>query len=141
MNEETVEFINNLCTRANKFVDDENYEKAISYFKKALKLIPEPVEDSSMATWILVGIGESLFLQGSYTRALRYMNHAVACRDGLGNPFIHFSLGQLNYEVQNFERAKDEFIRVYMLGEMELFQNADVKYFDFLRKEVDLREI
>ena len=140
MNERIKALINSLSEEGNAFIESENYSKAILVFEKALDLIPEPIEDSSMATWLLVAIGDSYFLQENYLKSLKYMNHAVACRDGLGNPFIHFRLGQLNYELENYERAKDELIRVYMLGEMELFRNADVKYFDFLRSNVDLRE-
>ena len=140
MNERINALINSLSEEGNAFIEDENYSKAILVFEKALALIPEPIEDSSMATWLLVAIGDSYFLQENYLKSLKYMNHAVACRDGLGNPFIHFRLGQLNYELENYERAKDELIRVYMLDEMALFRNADVKYFDFLRSNVDLRE-
>ena len=140
MKEKTIKLVNRLCEKGNKSCDDGNYEQALHYFLGALKFIPKPIENSSMATWILAAIGDTYFLKNEYQSALNYMNHAVASRDGLGNPFIHFRLGQLNFEIGNTARAKEEFIRVYMVGEMGLFRNSEPKYFDFLRENVNLRE-
>ncbi|SHM03275.1 hypothetical protein SAMN02746009_03838 [Hymenobacter psychrotolerans DSM 18569] len=60
------------------------------------------------------------------------------CPDAIGNPLIHLRLGQVQYEMGNFAKAKDELMRAYMGQGEEIFEGEDEKYFTFLKQEVAL---
>ena len=50
------------------------------------------------------------------------------CPNAIGNPFIHLRLGQVQYELDDFERAKDELARALILGGSGIFEEEDLKY-------------
>lgn len=51
---------------------------------------------------------------------------------------MHLRLGQVQYELANYEKAKDELLRAYMNAGEETFASEEKKYFHFLQKEVRL---
>jgi hypothetical protein len=60
------------------------------------------------------------------------------CPGAIGNPLIHLRLGQVQYELENFAKSKDELMRAYMCQGIEIFDGEDEKYFNFLKKETVL---
>ena len=76
--------------------------------------------------------GDTEFLRGSHEAAREALSHAMHCPDAIGNPFLHLRPGQAQFELGNFERAADELIRAYALGEEEMWAGEDPKYLDFL---------
>ncbi|HET7434617.1 MAG TPA: tetratricopeptide repeat protein [Thermoanaerobaculia bacterium] len=123
------------CTnRGNERFDEDDYEGALAEFRAALELIPKPVEDWEAATWVLASIGDALFYLDRYPEAHEALAHAVACPGGLGTAFIHLRLGQVQFELGNTDRAKDELARAYMAGGPEIFAQEDPKYITFLRR-------
>jgi tetratricopeptide (TPR) repeat protein len=120
--------------QGNQFYDAGDYRKALAKFEDGLAMRPEPIEKWEAATWCLASIGDSLFLLGRYPEAHEHLSHAMVCPDGLGNPFIHMRLGQVQLELGNIDRAKDELARAYMGGGPELFAQEDPKYLAFLRR-------
>jgi tetratricopeptide (TPR) repeat protein len=128
------ERITELSERGNQAFEDDRYEEAIEEYSRALALIPEPLEDWEAATWVLTGLGDCYYLLESHGEALSHLVRAVRCPGGLGNPFIHLRLGQVQYELGNEDRAKDELARAYMGGGPEIFEGEDPKYLTFLRR-------
>jgi len=112
----------------------EDYLKAIDEYMKALSLIPEPIEKWEASTWVLVAIGDCYFLMGDYVNAHQFLTRAMYCPDAIGNGFIHLRLGQVQFELGNEERAKDELGRAYMIDGEEPFEFEDSKYLIFLRQ-------
>lgn len=95
--------------------------------------MPPPAHDWDAATWILGAIGDAEFLRGNYAAARDDLQDAVVyCPDGLGNPFLHMRLGEAQYELGNRERAADELIRAYAMGDPDLWADEDPKYLDYL---------
>lgn len=128
------ERITELSERGNQAFEDDRYEEAIEEYSRALALIPEPLEDWEASTWVLTGLGDCHYLLESHGEALSHLVRAVRCPGGLGNPFIHLRLGQVQYELGNEDRAKDELARAYMGGGAEIFEDEDPKYLTFLRR-------
>jgi len=123
-----------LSQRGNALQDDGDVEGALRSFGAALALLPEPRRDWEAATWLLLAIGDVLFLAGAHGEALAPLQEAVRCAGGLGTPFLHLRLGQVQYELGNMARAQDELARAFMGGGEELFQGEDGKYWLYIRE-------
>ena len=109
------------------------YEQAIDEYNKGLMLLDEPKHSSEFAVMLFAGIGETYYLQHSWNEALGYFKEAVQSEGGLGDPYIHFRLGQIRFEEGEIEKAKDELMRAYMGSGNIIFQGEDHKYFDLIK--------
>jgi len=114
--------------------DAGNCQAALDEYQKALRLLPEPIEQWEASTWVLMAIGDCEFQLGDYQRAHYYLSRAMYCPGALGDPFIHLRLGQTQLELGNEERAKDELARAYMGGGKEIFADEDPKYYQFIKR-------
>jgi tetratricopeptide (TPR) repeat protein len=123
-----------LSKQGDEFAEQDRAEEALLCYEQAWTLLPEPREQWSAATWLLTAKGDALFLAGRFHAALAPLESAVRCPDGLGNPFIHLRLGQVQLELGNTERAKDELARAFMGGGDEIFEGDDPKYWRFIRE-------
>ena len=132
LNDHIYEQITALCEQGDELADAERYAEAIERFWQAWDLLPEPQTEWEAATWILAAVGDTEFLRGSHEAARDALSYAMHCPDAIGNPFLHLRLGQAQFELGNFERAADELIRAYALGEEEMWAGEDPKYLDFL---------
>lgn len=123
-----------LSERGNTLQDDAQYDEALACFREAWDLLPPPREEWEAATWLLVAIGDTLFLASRFQEAREPLQKAVYCPGGLGNPFLHLRLGQVQYELHDISRAKDELARAFMGGGDEIFEGDDPKYWRFIRE-------
>ena len=123
-----------LSERGNALQDDEQYDAALACFREAWDVLPPPREEWEAATWLLVAIGDTLFLAGRFQEAREPLQKAVYCPGGLGNAFLHLRLGQVQYELHDVARAKDELARAFMGGGDEIFEGDDPKYWRFIRE-------
>lgn len=114
----------------------KDYERAIASYRSAWALLPEPKEEWTAATWLLVAIGDVQFLSCDYQEALMTFVHAMRCPDALGNPFIHLRLGELHFEAGAKAKALDELTRAYMGAGDKIFRTEDPKYFTFLKANI-----
>lgn len=119
--------------QGNDYCDNEEWEKAIMCFDKALELLPEPKEDWEAATWLYVALGDAFFFSEKYEEALVNLNCARICPDGMANPFILLRLGESYYELGEMELAKRYLLEAYMIEGTEIFEYEDGKYFDIVR--------
>lgn len=126
-----------LIQRAKK--EQRRYQpaKAITYYKQALDLIPDPVEDSPYATQICTALGEIYFLDRDFEKAFEYFAEAIRCKGGLGLAHIHLRLGQLRFERGEMERATDELMRAYMGSGYAVFEGEDPKYYNLIKDVVE----
>ena len=124
----------------NKCFDNNEYDKALEIWKKALDLIPEPKKNFSEAVWFLTSIGDIYFIQEKYEEAFNNFEDAKnnLSGDGINNPFILLRLGQSALELGKKELATENLLRAYMLEGKEIFEEDDKKYFEFLKSKIDL---
>lgn len=130
----TYKRITSLCEHGEQKCGEERYREAIQDYEQALALIPQPVEDWEASTWVLAALGDCHYLLGDFQAAHRHLTQAMYCPDAIGNPFIHLRLGEVQLELGNQERAKDELARAYMGGGKEIFENENPRYFAFIKR-------
>jgi hypothetical protein len=124
--------IKRLCAVGGEHAERRAYPDALASYWAAWDLLPEPKRAWETATWILVAIGDANYLGGDYVAGRDNLLTAMDCPGAIGNPFIHFRLGQCQFEVGNHDRAADELMRAYMGAGREIFDQHDPKYFEFL---------
>lgn len=119
-------------------MEQGNYSQAIEQFRCAFGLVPEPYQDWEASLWLLTSLGEAYYFDGQYAQAHAALAKVMHVPSAVGNPLIHLRLGEVQFELGNTERAKDELLRAYMGGGEEIFGDEDEKYFDFLKQNVVL---
>ena len=124
---------NRLYENGNNLVASESFDAAIQSFKKAYSLIPEPKKEWEESTWVLTAIGETYFFTEDYKNALDPLLDAINCPEGLGNQLLHFRLGQVYYELGSLNDAAENLMRAYMGAGIDIFDDEDNKYLDFLK--------
>jgi hypothetical protein len=129
--------IKRLCAIGDGHAERRAYPDALASYWAAWDLLPEPKTKWEAATWILVAIGDANFLGGDYVAGRDNLSNAMRCPGAIGNAFIHFRLGQCQFEVSNHERAADELMRAYMGAGREIFDQHDPKYFQFLQSRAE----
>jgi tetratricopeptide (TPR) repeat protein len=132
------ERMDELCREGDEHLDAGDFEHALEAYRTAADLIPDPKEDWQASTWIFTAIGEALYFKGEYAEALQNLRVAVVSPGGLGNPLVHLRLGEVYYELGDFEKAGDELTRAYMGAGREIFVSENTKYISFLSTKIEL---
>ncbi|MBO0950800.1 tetratricopeptide repeat protein [Fibrella forsythiae] len=127
-----------LCEKGDNYVEVDDYKEAINCYQQAFKLVPQPYQEWEASTWILFSLGEAYFFNQEFDKAQQALQDVMHCPNAIGNPLIHLRLGQVQFELGNFVKAKDELMRAYMGEGEEIFDGEDKKYFNYLKKEVQL---
>lgn len=126
------EEIKRLCAVGDERAAAKAYAPALENYWAAWDLLPEPKTEWDAATWILAAIGDANYLGGDYVAGRDNFANAMHCPGAIGNPFIHFRLGQCRFELGEFDRAADELMRAYMGAGRKIFDQHDPKYARFL---------
>jgi hypothetical protein len=124
--------IKRLCAAGDGHAERQAYSDALASYWAGWDLLPEPKTEWEAATWILVAIGEANYLDGDFVAGRDNLSTAMHCPGAIGDPFIHFRLGQCQFEVGDHERAADELMRAYVGAGREILDQHDPKYFRFL---------
>ena len=125
--------IGDLCKLGDELAEKGDFANALGKYVEALSLVPDPVLDWEASTWILTAIGDVYFHVGDYRQSRAALEHAMRAPNAIGNPFIHLRLGQVQFELGEMERARDELARAYMGAGDEIFAEEDPKYLDLIR--------
>lgn len=124
--------IDRLCARGDIDADRGDFPQALACYWAAWDLLPEPKIRHEAATWILAAVGDANFLGADYVAGRDNLCTVMNCPGGLGNPFLHFRLGQCHYELGQMEAAYDELSRAYHTGGAALFDDDAPKYLALL---------
>ena len=138
LNDEIYQKVLTLCKAGDDQAAKGKLEEAKDSYLDALELLPSNHKEWEAATWIYVAVGDVHLRLGNYEKAFKSFYNAVQCPNGLGNPYIHFRLGQLYFEQENWEKATDEFVRAYMGAGLEIFMEDDPKYLEFLETKIKI---
>ncbi|MGE3807420.1 MAG: hypothetical protein AB7K24_22375 [Gemmataceae bacterium] len=122
-----------LSEEGNQLADKGDDAAALQKYKEAWELIPDDKANWEASTWILASTGEVFFRQRNFEKALNLFLRAVQGPNGLGNPYIHLRIGQLQFEAGNLKGAGDNLTRAYMGAGEEIFEREDPKYLTYLR--------
>lgn len=130
--------VTNLCQQGDALRTAGDLESAKKKYVAALGLLRGNPLDWEAATWIYVAIGDAHFELSDYDKAFKCFANAVQCPGGLGNPFIHLRLGQIAFELGDLARSADELTRAYMGAGLDIFEEDDPKYLQFLKTKIKL---
>ncbi len=135
------EQIEELSEKGSEYFEEENYTEAIKVWQRALSKIPDPQNAYAESLWLETSIGDAYFLLVDYEKALAHFQNAKSNieTNAYENPFIMLRLGQTLFENNLNEDAKEYLLRAYMAEGQEIFQSEDDKYFDFLKRNVQLK--
>jgi tetratricopeptide (TPR) repeat protein len=136
--ERLVQEVKGLIAEGDRFLDAEDYSQALTLYKQALSLIPEPQYDHSLSLDAFLAVGEALFFSGRYSDALSAFKAALKCPGGVEDPLVHLRLGETYYELEDLESAGDELTKAYMLARADIFEDEDTKYFSYLATLIDM---
>lgn len=125
-----------LCDKADKYIQICEFDKAIAKYEEALDLFPKDIEEYRESTMVYTAMGDACFLACEYKEAKKYFYNALDCPNGIANPYILFRLGECLYECNEREKAKEYFIKTYMLDGINLFNISHDKYFDTIKRMV-----
>lgn len=140
ISDEASEQIESLSEEGNEYFDDEDYEKAITVWKQALALIPNPQNTYAEALWLETSIGDAYFMLEKNEEAFPHFLNAKTNieENAYENPFIMLRIGQLYFEANDLDKAKEYLLRAYMFEGKEIFEGSKEKYFEFLKKHLEL---
>lgn len=125
--------------KGNDFFDDDNFSAAQAEYEAAFKLIPLPKNNYEASSWLLAGIGDCLYYQKSYQKALETFKYGEACEGGL-NAFIWLRIGECYAELEDIPNAREFLLRAYMMEGEEMFTEEDVKYQVIIQDLIDMDE-
>lgn len=112
------------------YTQQEEFEEAIKLYEQAINLLPHPKTEWN-AHLLYAALGELYFFMNQHEEALIALQNSLP--QSLGNSWFHLRLGQVQFELGNIERAKDELARAFMGEGYEIFANEDKKYFEFVK--------
>ncbi|WP_289064314.1 hypothetical protein [uncultured Zobellia sp.] len=118
-----------LIEQGNDFFEEGKLKNALVKYEIALDIVPSPKTDWEASTWLYTSIGDTFFSGGNLEAAKDNYYNALNCPDGIGNAYIHFSLGQVLYELEDYKKSKESLLKAYMLDGTAIFEDEDPKYF------------
>lgn len=130
--------ITTLCTEGDDAMDADDFDMAYEKYISALELVPDPLSDWEASTWILAALGDLYYYSGDFDQSINALGDAACCPGGQDNPFIHLRLGQCYFELGDMDHAADELARAYRSDGLEIFEDEDEKYLEFLKTKISL---
>jgi tetratricopeptide (TPR) repeat protein len=126
--------IERLSERGNELAAENNFSEALTCFREALALVPEPLESWDAGMWLLVSIGDMQFLLHDFDGARDSLMSAAKFSDeAQANPFICLRLGQSLFELGDEPRAADWLARAFLSEGAPIFEHDDSKYLTFVK--------
>lgn len=126
-----------LTDNGNKLFEIGDFDNALREYLNALEILPEPKTDWEAGLWLFTAIGDVFFVKQNYIEAKNYFFEAINCPEGYANPFVLYRLGQIFYELKDFEKAKEYMLKAYMIDGFEIFEGENTKYIDFFKRNID----
>ena len=139
LSDEVYDKITALSEKGDEYAEKEQFTSALKQYEEALNLLPEPKTDWEAATWLYTAIGDVHYNKQELDQAMSAYQKALMSPDGTGNPYIWFSIGQIFFEEENFEKAKTHFMSAYLLDGEEIFEGENPEYFGLINEEVQKR--
>lgn len=139
MTDESDDQIRRLLDEGDDHIDEDRPKEALSCYRAAWGLLPEPRTDHPDAPNVLAAIGDVYFHQRNFTFALDAFMTAMKCTQGesIGNPYLRMRLGQCLYEREEMKEASNWLAGAYLLEGVKLFAHDDPKYLAFIKSQLE----
>ena len=138
---ELSQLVDGLCRKGDQFAGMEQYDDAIEKYGQAWDLLPEPRDQWSAATWILLSVGDAHFRMKEYAEAADLLVDTLDFPDGETNPFLYLRLGQSLLELGQLNDAANALEEAFRLGGEELFADEDSKYLGFVKTQLKVAPV
>lgn len=129
--------IDALAIYGDKLVCEGKNEAAIKVFKEGLACIPNPKHENEASLWFMVAIADTYWMMDHFKTSLYYWEESLKIITGSENPFVRFRRGQVFFELEDFEKAKQEFLLYSKLDDGSLFTDEDGKYLTFFNQTMN----
>lgn len=116
------------CDEGDRLTEADECDLALAEYHKAWALLPEPQRAWEAATWIQIAIADACFFEGRFQEAEQALEYAQTCPGGLGNAYLDLRMGQVLFELDDLEAARECLRRAWQSGGEELFEGEDDKY-------------
>ena len=126
--------ITELSERGNDLLDRGDTKAAISIWRSALQLLPEPRRQWDAAVWLHASIGDAQREDGDLNAALDSFRQAAGSGDGYANSFVQLGIGTCLYDLGRQQESTDPLLRAYMGEGEEIFEESEPKYLAYLRE-------
>jgi tetratricopeptide (TPR) repeat protein len=128
-----------LLVEGDELLDEDRIEEAMSRYRAAWELLPEPRTDRPLALDVLAAMGDLHFFREDFAAGLDAFMTAMKCSlgDPVGNPFLRLRLGQCMYEMGERREAANWLAGAYLLEGTELFAHDDPKYLEFIKSQLE----
>jgi tetratricopeptide (TPR) repeat protein len=140
--------IRNLKEEGDNLQMKHKYIEAVKKYQEAINMLPLPVEQWKFIWVLLIQISENYWLNakfnngkgGGYQEALDVYKQIMQLEGAIGKASFHSRIGQIRYELGQFEKAKDELLRAYLIkGLHEFSYMDDPKYFELIRPIIEAK--
>ena len=117
--------VQRLSDEGNALLEGGDPERAIERFREALRVLPEPRETWSAATWLYTAIGDAELAFGQPHRAHGALKAAAASPHGLANPYVQVRYGRVLADLGEPDGAAEVLAKAAMLGGVTVFAAVD----------------
>jgi tetratricopeptide (TPR) repeat protein len=123
-----------LCKEGDRLLSQRNFDGTVIFYKKALRLIPDPAERWNATAWLYVTLAESFFLNSQFEEAEMMFSKVCAAEpSGKTSPLVHLRLAQSLYKLGKTSDAERE-LR-YALTPYDISEMDDPVYRDLIREQ------
>ncbi|MBS0263832.1 MAG: tetratricopeptide repeat protein [Planctomycetes bacterium] len=124
-------------TEGDEFADKGEFEQALSRYRQAWQLLPEPRCEWDAAEWLLAAIGDSEFQRGEFAAARTALMDAMKFFESArGNPFVRLRLGQCMFETGEEAEAANWMGLAFLTEGLKLFEGEHPKYLAFVKSKL-----
>jgi tetratricopeptide (TPR) repeat protein len=133
------EQVRRLLDEGDDHLDGGRPKEALSRYRAAWGLLPEPRTDHPDAPNILAAIGDAHIHRRDFAPARDAFMTAMKCSHGepTGNPYLRMRLGQCMYEMREMKEAANWLAGAYLLEGVALFAHDDPKYLEFIKSQLE----
>ncbi len=117
--------LDNLSEQGSDLCDASKFDEAIQKWRAAMELLPEPRVDWKAYTWLSASIGDAQYQNGQLDEARHSFYDALNGPEGIGNPFVHYRLGQTLIKLGEEDRGLRGLLEAYMLDGEQIFSMDD----------------
>src|ERR1043165_59578 len=102
-----------LSEKADALVENDEFDRAITEYQRAVSLLPDPKMDWEASTWLYASIGDTYFFMEDYKQAAGNLYNALNGPGGNENAFIYLRLGESLYELGELKQAREFLLKAY----------------------------
>lgn len=131
-NDETFELDADTCRRidvlaveGNDLLEQDDWRGALSVWRQALALVPEPQTSYPESLWLYASIGDAHHSGEQWSEGVDTLQTALRCPDGVGSGYVWLRLGQCQLQLGRTEDAVQSLLSAYMLEGQDLVEGED----------------